>query len=129
MGETMSDPVKILRMRFSAGRYFVLLSGRERAMVVSEELVHRHRLKEGIVVTAPQMAQLESEAELAECDRVTVRLLALREHSIGEIRAKLARRRFGPRAIQTTVQKYVDQGLLDDAHFAQSTAQSLLARN
>lgn len=125
----MGTQVKIIRMKFSGGRFFVQLSGQERAIAVSEELVHRHRLKEGIVLTPAQLAQLESEAELAECDRVVARLLGLREHSIGEIKNKLARRGFGPNSIRPTVKKYIDQGLLDDAHFAQQAAQSLLARN
>jgi regulatory protein len=125
----MSEAIKIIKINQSNGRYFVLLSGREHAIIVSEELFHRHRLKEGIVITTPQLAQLETEAELAECDRVTVRLLANREHSIGELKTKLVRRKFSSNAIQATTKRYIDQGLLDDAHFAQNVAQALIARN
>jgi len=125
----MNEPVKIVSMKFSGGRWFVKITGRDNAFAVSEELVHRHRLKEGIVLTDPQLAQLETEAELGECDRVVARLLGIREHSIGEIKSKLSRRKFGADAIQTTIRKYVERGLLDDEHFAQHCAQSLLGRN
>jgi SOS response regulatory protein OraA/RecX len=125
----MEDNTRIVSIKFAAGRFFVLFSGRERGIPVSEDLVHKHRLKEGIILTAPQVAQLEREAERAECERVVVRLLGLREHSIGELRTKLARRKFDKDVIQMTVTAYIEKGLLDDAHFAMLSAQSLLARN
>jgi SOS response regulatory protein OraA/RecX len=125
----MTDSIKIVNLKFAAGRFFVLFSGRDKAIPVSEELVHRNRLKEGITLTAPQVAQLEHEAELAECERVVVRLLGMREHSIGELKTKLAQRKFGPDSVQKVVAVYVKKGLLDDAHFALQAAQSLLARN
>ena len=71
----MEDNTRIVSIKFAAGRFFVLFSGRERGIPVSEDLVHKHRLKEGITLTAPQVAQLEREAERAECERVVVRLL------------------------------------------------------
>jgi regulatory protein len=125
----MESNIKIISIKFAGGRFFVLFSGRDKGIPISEDLVHRYRLKEGITFTAPQVAQLEHEAELAECERVVVRLLGMREHSIGELRTKLIRRKFDKEAIQTVVNAYIQKGLLDDAHFAMLTAQSLLARN
>jgi SOS response regulatory protein OraA/RecX len=125
----MENNTRIVSIKFAAGRFFVLFSGQERGIPVSEELVHKHRLKEGITLTAPQVAQLEREAERAECERVVVRLLGMREHSIGELRTKLIRRKFGKEVIQEIISAYIAKGLLDDAHFAMHCAQSLLTRN
>lgn len=113
----------------SGGRYRVEISTREKALVVSDELVYRHRLKAGIVITPPQLAQLEAEAEIAECDRLVARLLAMREHSIGQLKLKLAQRQFRPDVIKDVVRKYTDRGVLDDAHFAHNQAQQFLANN
>ncbi len=125
----MDSNTRINSIKFAAGRFFVLFDGREKAIPVSEDLVHKHRLKEGILVTPPQLAQLEREAELAECERIVVRLLGMREHSIGELKTKLIHRGLGAESIKAVVKAYIDKGLLDDAHFALQVAQSLLARN
>jgi regulatory protein len=126
---SMSDPIKIIKMKPGTGRYYVTLSNRSEPISVSEMLVFQHRLKEGIVITEPQLAQLEAEADLDECDRVAARLLTMREQSIGELRSKLNRRGFKPDSVKATVKKYIDNGLLDDAHYAQNVARGLLARN
>ncbi len=125
----MAEQIKIVRLKAGTGRYYVSLSNREEPIIVAPELVHQHRLKEGIMLTAPQVAQLETEAELAECDRTATRLLTLREHSVGELKAKLNQRKFKPESIKTVIKRFSDKGLLDDAHFAQQIAQGLLERN
>jgi regulatory protein len=111
-------------MKEIGGEYRMVLSDREEPLMVDAILVVKHRLKEGIVLTAPQLADLEKEAALASCDREAARLLALRPHSIGEMRLKLGRKQFDPEAIKTTIRKYEQRGLLDDAHVA-----TMLARN
>ena len=58
----MEDQIRIVRLKAGTGRYYVTLSTRSEPLTVSDELVHRHRLKEGIVLTAPQLVQLEAEA-------------------------------------------------------------------
>jgi SOS response regulatory protein OraA/RecX len=125
----MSDPVTITKMKPGTGRYFVTLSNRSEPLSISEMLVFQYRLKEGIVITPAQLEQLEIEADLAECDRVAARLLTMREQSIGELRVKLTRRGFRPDSVKGTVKRYVDNGLLDDHHYAQNLGNSLLSRN
>lgn len=110
-------------------RYKLRITGVEGPLYVSDELVYKHRLKEGIVITEPQLEQLQSEAELAACDNTIARLLAIREHSVGQLKSKLAQRKFRPEVIQAQVQKYIDRGLLDDASFAYKQAEALLATN
>lgn len=113
----------------SGSRYRVVITHREQPLLVSDELVYRHRLKAGIVITQPQLEQLEAESELAECDRLVARMLATREHSIGQVRVKLAQRKFKAESIKLTIKRYRDRGLLDDAHFAHDQATRFLAHN
>lgn len=96
--------------------------------MVEAILVAKHRLKEGIVLTAPQTAALEREAAEASCDREVARLLALRPHSIGELRSKLRRRGFEDEPVAAMVKKYRQRGLLDDAHVAATLVRLSLER-
>ncbi|MFQ6008462.1 MAG: regulatory protein RecX [Candidatus Zixiibacteriota bacterium] len=118
--------IRILKLTRSASEIAVTVSSLDTPVIVSEELVHRHRLKEGIVITRSQLARLQSEAELYRCDCEVARLLAIREHSIGEIRIKLARKNFSPGIVRQVVKKYKDRGLLDDARFAVNLAKNLI---
>jgi len=105
-----------------------MISTLDGPVVVPELVVHRYRLKEGIVITPSQLKILRSESELFRCDQTAARMLAAREHSVGEIRAKLSGKRFSPKMIQQIVKKYKDQGILDDAHFAHRYGQNLLSQ-
>lgn len=129
--QTTDQPITITECKpiGTGSRFKVRISGREEPLFVADELVYRHRLKPGIVITAAQKEQLELEAELSECDRLIARMLAMREHSVGQLKAKLRQRKFKPETIQTQVQKYVDRGFLDDANFAYKQAQSFLETN
>lgn len=125
----MNDPVRIVRMKERAGVYQIQLSDRSDPIAVDPLIVAKHRLKEGIVLTAPQVQDLVREAALAACDREVARLLALRPHAIGEIRLKLQRKQFEPDAIAQTIRKYEQKGLLDDAHVAMTLARVTLERH
>ena len=105
-----------------------MISDRDDPLVISAELYHRHRLKEGIVLTRAQLEQLIAEADLDECEREIGRLLGLREHSTGEVCAKLTSKNHTPKAIESAVRKYIRNGLLDDARFAFNMARTTLER-
>jgi len=125
----MSGRVHIKEITRVQGGYRIDVATLATPLVVTRELVEKHRLKEGIVITAAQLEQLQHEAELGMCDREVGRLLAMREHSVGEVKAKLARKQFGSEVVNRTIDKYRKQGLLDDAHYAQAIARRLLERN
>lgn len=116
-------------MRQSGVRYWLTISSLEQPLEVTEELVLKYRLKAGIVITAAQLAQLQTEAELAACDREVARLLGMRDHSVGELRLKLARKQFSRTTINETVTRYRQRGMLDDAHFAFLLARRALEKN
>ncbi|MBD3401686.1 hypothetical protein GF420_02230 [candidate division GN15 bacterium] len=123
------QPIKIEKLIDTGDRFRVHITGLEEPLVVSAVLVHQHRLKAGIVLTPPQLDQLQAEAELAECDRAVARMLGMREHTTGELRAKLRQRQFSREAIDRTVKQYTDRGLLDDAHVAVKLVRAALAKN
>jgi regulatory protein len=122
------DP-KIISLRPSGYRYKVKISGRDEPLLVGAELVHRHRLKEGIVLTPAQVEQLKDEAEELNCLNTANRILAVREHSTGEIKDKLRRRKFSATVVESTLKDLKRRGLLDDAHVAAKLVEQSLAKN
>ena len=122
----MSSQIKILRLIRSGSRVKIVLSNSDQLLVVSEETVHRHRLVEGVVITQSQHDVLRQESEMFRCDSEAARLLALRQHSVGELRSKLKRRQFVATVIDDVVRKYRRQGVLDDAQYAYKLAQKMV---
>lgn len=56
------------------------------------------------------------------------RLLALRDHGTGELRAKLLKRGFESPAVESALHTLLAQGVLDDASYARRYAESELGR-
>jgi SOS response regulatory protein OraA/RecX len=122
----MEEKIRILKLSRSASEVSVTISALDEPVVVPEHIVHKHSLKENIVITPSQLEMLRTESELFLCDRTAARMLAVREHSTGEIRTKLARKSFTPDAIRRIIRKYKDRGVLDDARYAHRLANQLL---
>jgi SOS response regulatory protein OraA/RecX len=120
--------IRIVRLVGSGSGYRITLSDNKEPFAIEAILVAKHRLKEGIVITVPQAADLRREASEGECDRETARLLALRPHSIGELRAKLKRKAFSEESVSAIIKKYRTRGLLDDTQVALSLARQSLER-
>lgn len=104
------------------------ISTREKPLLLSTDLYHRHQLKAGIVLSAAQLDQLVAEVACEACDRTVGRMLAIREHSAGEIRLKLARKNHDREIADKVVKKYLHQGLIDDARYASMLARRTLNR-
>jgi len=124
----MDEPIKLLKLAESSTLAELTVSGEDEPLKVSLETVYRHRLVEGIVLTKAQLATLKEEAALFQCDRLAARYLAMRDHSVGELRSKLRRRGMQPPVVQVVLKKYRDNGALDDARYALAVGQSLLNR-
>ena len=123
----MGEQIKIIKLGRNGNRVKITLSNLQRPLVVSEDTVHRHRLVDGIVITDAQFNQLQHESQLYLCDSESARLLALREHSIGELRDKLKRKEFAVDVIDDTIKKYRRRGLLDDAQYAYKLSERIVA--
>ena len=125
----MDETIRLTKIRQRGGRFELTITTLDSPLVVDEEVIHRFRLVEGIVLTSPQLEQLTKEAELAACDWETARLLGLREHSVGEIEFKLKRKEFSADTVKTIIQKYRQLTLLDDTEYARKVVEMTLRRN
>lgn len=124
----VTKTIKISKMRHLTGVYRLEITGLDEPLVVPELVVHQHRLKEGIVLTEPQLEQLVVEAEMVRCEQTVSRMLGMREHTIGELRQKLKRKKFSENAINPAIKKHIAAGLLDDERLAHSLARRTYKR-
>ena len=124
----MASQSRITAVEEKPGGFRVTVSDLSDPLILPIELVYRYNLKAGVTITPSQVDQLVSESARFQCDHETARLLALREHSAGEIRLKLRRKGFADKLVAATVEKYVRQGLIDDARLAAALARQSLER-
>lgn len=124
----MSDRIKLTALAPGHKGIILTISSLEEPLVVSRDSVIKHRLVANIVLTPSQIEQLRQESQLHLCDFETARLLALRPHSVGEIRAKLTRKQFEAETIKQIINNYKGKGLLDDVQYAYRQGQFLLER-
>ncbi len=122
----MADSIKLEKIIHRGRNVALELSSLAHPLIISEELVHKHRLVEGIVLTPSQVEELVVEAELLRCEETAARLLARRQHSAGELKIKLRQRRFSLETINSTLEKYIHAGLLDDARYAYELAEYMV---
>ncbi len=122
----MSNTIKIIKLYRSGNKVTITLSNLERPLVVSTETAYKHSLTDGVVITDAQLRLLQLESERYLCDDESARLLAMRGHSIGELRRKLKRKEFAGSVIEDTIKKYREKGLLDDAQHAYKLSQRLI---
>ncbi len=128
MTRALDDRMRILKRRLIADGVELIISGQENPLALPADTDYHDSLKEGIVLTAPQLQRLKEKSELFRCDREAARILALRDHSVGEFRDRLLRKRFAPSAVDRTTKKYRQLGALDDARYANAVAEALLQR-
>jgi len=124
----MSKQITIDKVTKKRAGYSLLISAREESLLVSRESYYRHRLKEGIVITLPQLNQLVEESLSDSCEREVIRLLGLRDRSMGELRTKLIQKGHASKVIKSILKKYTDNGLLDDQRFATNFARRTMER-
>ncbi|HKK21888.1 MAG TPA: regulatory protein RecX [candidate division Zixibacteria bacterium] len=122
----MSADIKLTKLSRAGSRVTITFSNGDDPIVVSEEIVYRHRLVEGITLTISQVEQLKLESDLFQCDRVAARLLAGRGYSTGELKRKLRLKQFNPPVIEQTLKKYRRQGVLDDSRYAFEVARQVV---
>ncbi len=124
----MSERISITRVEATSSGFQLTISTLEEPLLVSPSIYHRHRLKEGIVITPPQLEQLVAESAAEVCEQTVGRLLGYRDHSVGEMRRKLKQREFAADVIEEALRKYIRNGLLDDARYGARLAQKTLER-
>jgi SOS response regulatory protein OraA/RecX len=123
----MADTIKIIRLEIGRDRAKLTLSNLDTLLTISLSTVAEHRLVQGVIITESQAAILIAESELFDCDRRAARILAGRDHSVGELKVKLRQRKFSADAIDQTIKKYKQMGALDDEQYALKLAERLVA--
>ena len=124
----MDNQPRITAIEESRGEFIVSVSSLPEPLAVPLALIHQYHLKVGVVLTSAQVSQLVGESERYLCEREIARLLALREHTTGELRLKLKRKGFAERTIAVLIEKFAAQRLLDDARLAMNLARRALER-
>ncbi len=92
------------------------------------ELLITHQLVESIVLTESQFEIIEFEAALYETFNKAKQYLAMRDHSTGELKIKLQKKRFPDETISQTLSKCQKLGYIDDEKYAYKLAEKLVAR-
>ncbi|MDH4158148.1 MAG: recombination regulator RecX [candidate division Zixibacteria bacterium] len=123
----MTEEVRITKLTRGDKRGKLEISTLDKPLIVSHEMILQHRLVEGVVITPAQLELLRFESELYLCDDTAARLLAVRQHSVGELKAKLTQRKFSVEVARRVIKKYIDRGVLDDNHYALKLAEKLVA--
>ena len=123
-----ADRIVIEAVEPASGGTALTVSGEPLPLVVPQEYVRARNLKPGVSLHSHQVDELRNEAERWATDCTALRLLAMREHSEGELRWKLRRKGYDRAVIEQTIVKYRRQGAVDDARFAQMIGRSLMER-
>ena len=122
----MQTVTQIVEHPRKAGRYVVLVDGREFATVTAESLAET-KTKIGVVVDDALAARLrDSSDDTAMYDRA-VNLLSFRARSSRELQRRLTEKGGSRERADRVIQRLRDQGLVDDADFARQLTRSRLA--
>ena len=87
-------------------------------------MVARFRLREGLVLTAEQVAEIQQGEVRQECFDAAVRSLQTRLHGRAELKRKLMLKEFGEPTIDGVLDDLQRMDYLDDARFARARAES-----
>lgn len=85
-------------------------------------VVARFGLREGLSLSAEQIAEILRGEVRQGCFDAAIRLLQTRLHARSELRAKLMRQEFGAEVVTEVLGELVRLGYVDDARFAQTRA-------
>jgi regulatory protein len=114
---------KIIPQKRRENRRNVYVDGRF-AFGLSDNVVARFRLREGMSLTDEQVAEIAAGEVRQECLDAGLKYLGMRLHSRAELRKKLMRREYGEPVIDGVLDDLARLGYLDDARFAKTRALS-----
>lgn len=105
------------------GRYELSLAD-ERRLTVSVDLIAELKLKPGRQLSARELEQLESGAQLLACYDKALATLGARARSAADLRRYLKTKDFTDEQITPTIEKLTALGLLNDLEFARTFARA-----
>ena len=121
----MND-IKIKNIQKSGTIVRLYITELEKPIILPEISVIQHNLADGVIISPAQLELLVEESLLFTCHRESQRLLALRNHSVGELRFKLTNKKFPPHLQKKVISDFIEQGLLDDTAYASHLAERLV---
>lgn len=92
------------------------------------EVFLTHQLVESIVLTDSQFEIIEYESSLFEAFSKAKQYLAMRDHSSGELKLKLKKKKFSDEIIAQIIVKCQKLGFLDDERYAYALAEKLIVK-
>ncbi len=122
-----TEQIKIISIERSETKAKLKLSNAQVYYLPIEALV-THQLVESIVLTESQVEVVEFEASLYETFNKAKQYLAMRDHSTGELKMKLKKKRFPDETISQTLSKCQKLGYIDDEKYAYKLGEKLVAR-
>jgi regulatory protein len=112
---------KISEQKRRANRRNVFLDGKF-AFGCNLNVIAKFRLREGMKLTAEQVAAIQQGEVRQECFDQTMKFLERRLHSRAELKRKLARHEFGDAIVNTVLDDLARLGYVDDERFAKTKA-------
>jgi regulatory protein len=119
----MPTITKITPQRRRVNRRNIFLDGAF-AFGVNLNVVARFRLREGMTITAEQVAEIERGEVRQEAFDKATEYLARRLHSRAELQRKLMGREYGPVIVEAVLDDLQRLGYIDDTKFATAKALS-----
>lgn len=123
----MPTITKILPQRRRENRRNVHIDG-QFAFGCSLNVIARFHLREGLLLTAEQIRDIEQGEVRQECFDRALRFLQTRLHSRSELSTKLSRHEYGPAVIAAVLDDLVRLGYVDDQRFAGEFAAASVRR-
>jgi len=116
--EGVMTQISAIRVGKSQHRVNVLLDGKF-AFSLEAEVAAEERLQVGQELSRSQIEALARSDHFQRCLNAAVRYLGYRPRSESEIRERLKRRNFDADSVDAVINRLKEQGLVDDAAFAQ----------
>lgn len=115
----MTDRIKIIKIEPKGAISKVTIQAVEKALFVPEMTIHANQLVAGVVITESQLQILLDADELYLCEQKALRYLAMREHSVGELKRKLQNKQFSSKSITPIINKLRKLDYLNDLRYAE----------
>lgn len=121
----MND-IKIKKIKKSGTIVKLYVSDLEKPIILPEISAIQHNLTDGTILNTSRLESLVEESQLFTCQREAQRLLAIRNHSVGELKFKLTKKNFPFYLQKKVIEDLTEQGLLNDKAYALHLAECLV---
>jgi len=115
--------------RGAAGKGYIAVPEEGSSFFVPSAVADRFSLSHGQEMTREEFSVLKAAVERVTIKMKAVELLAMREHSVGELRQKLQRRSYDPDVIEEVLEELQRLDYVNDDRFAEVWIRSRIRRH